>query len=364
MRKINTMLFRMILKSKAQFFAVLVVIIIGICTFVSLNMTGINLGQTVETYYKDNEFPDLFLGATRVPYKKVEELTLIEGVDKAMGRISLDVPVVTETMDERVTIRLITTKGKQDELSKPTFIEGGPLSHRGKEILLLQQFAEARNITIGDEIKVQVEGLQQSLEVVGIVANPEYVYLIENVQSMLPSEGSFGVGYISESFGQQISGLLGSYNEVLVQYAGNVDEEALIDKIQEKLDSFGLKQVVKQDEQLSYALVSEEVKGINTMAESLPLLFLFVAGLILMMMLSRMVKKDRIKIGVLKAMGYSRLQILSHYVKYALVAGVIGGLLGSVMGMFLAGALTKMLLQFFNIPLLKLEFYYSYILAA
>ncbi|MGI6732319.1 MAG: ABC transporter permease [Anaerovoracaceae bacterium] len=362
MRKINTMLFRMILKSKAQFFAVLVVIIIGICTFVSLNMTGINLGQTVETYYKDNEFPDLFLGATRVPYKKVEELTLIEGVDKAMGRISLDVPVVTETMDERVTIRLITTKGKQDELSKPTFIEGGPLSHRGKEILLLQQFAEARNITIGDEIKVQVEGLQQSLEVVGIVANPEYVYLIENVQSMLPSEGSFGVGYISESFGQQISGLLGSYNEVLVQYAGNVDEEALIDKIQEKLDSFGLKQVVKQDEQLSYALVSEEVKGINTMAESLPLLFLFVAGLILMMMLSRMVKKDRIKIGVLKAMGYSRLQILSHYVKYALVAGVIGGLLGSVMGMFLAGALTKMLLQFFNIPLLKLEFYYSYIL--
>ena len=121
MRKINTMLFRMILKSKAQFFAVLVVIIIGICTFVSLNMTGINLGQTVETYYKDNEFPDLFLGATRVPYKKVEELTLIEGVDKAMGRISLDVPVVTETMDERVTIRLITTKGKQDELSKLHF---------------------------------------------------------------------------------------------------------------------------------------------------------------------------------------------------------------------------------------------------
>ena len=50
--------------------------------------------------------------------------------------------------------------------------------------------------------------------------------------------------------------------------------------------------------------------------------------------------------------------------KYALAAGILGGFAGSVLGMALAGGMTKMYLAFFNIPLLKINFYVSYVLMA
>ena len=147
----------------------------------------------------------------------------------------------------------------------------------------------------------------------------------------------------------------------MIGYENNAKEEALIDNVESALDFYGIRQTTKQKDQFSYAIVNQEFTQLNTMADTIPILFLLVAGLILLMMLSRLVKRDRIKIGVLKAMGYRNTQVLMHYVKYALIAGISGGAIGSVLGMALAGALTRMYLSYFNIPLLKIDFYYSYL---
>ena len=364
MRKIDTMLVRMIKNSKSQFMAVLLIIVLGICVFTALNMSAMNLDRSVTTYYQENHFPDLFVQLESLPVQKVMDLEKIEGVKAAQGRITMDVPFLAEALDERVTLRLTTAKGTAEELSAATFIKGKPFSQSGKEVLLVQQFAVARNIGIGDEIKLQINGKQQVLEVVGIVENPEHIYIVENSQSIMPAEGNFGIGYVNESFGREATGMAGSYNEVLIQCKAGVDEEALIDELEEQLDPYGLKQIIKKKDQLSNAFIQEEIKSLKTMAQSLPVLFLLVAGLILMMMLSRMVKKDRLKIGLLKAMGYSKGKVLLHYVKYALVAGVSGGLLGSVLGMTLAGFMTRLYLQFFHVPIMRASFDYSYILLA
>ena len=72
LRKIDTMLVRMIGHSKSQFAAVLTIIIIGIATYAALNMTSVNMNNTVETYYKENAFPNLFLQTGAVPGQEVE----------------------------------------------------------------------------------------------------------------------------------------------------------------------------------------------------------------------------------------------------------------------------------------------------
>lgn len=364
LNKIDTMLFRMINNSKGQFIAVFIIIVVGICVFTSLNMTSVNMRSTVETYYKNNNFADLFIQTAAVPSQEVDRLKKIDGVKEVTGRISIDVPMVTEKMNERVNIRMITTNGEEEELSKSTLIEGKEISDSGKEVLLIQQFAVARGIGIGDKIKVQAKGIQYNLEVVGIVANPEYIYMAENAQAIMPDEKSFGVCYVSERFGQQVAGILASYNEVLIRYESGVDEDELIKDIEDELDVYGIKQTIERKNQLSNSMIDQELVQLDSMASSLPILFLLVAGLILMMMLGRMVKKDRMKIGILKAMGYTNSQVLSHYVKYALLEGIFGGLFGSILGMALAGAMTQMYLQYYHIPILKVEFYYSYVFGA
>ncbi len=364
LHKIDTMLMRMISQSKGQFFAVLTIIVMGIAIYTAFQMTSVNMDKTVDTYYRENNFADLFLQTAAVPVQEMEDLEKIQGVSKAMGRITLDVPMVTDDPNERVNLRLITTTEEEDELSRSTLLKGKMLSGSGNEALLIEQFANARKIEPGDEIKIQVGGVQRTLEVIGIVANPEYIYLMENNQSIMPDEENFGVCYVTERFGGQAAGIPGSFNEILIRYEDNAEEEALIDEVEEALDLYGVKQTVKQKDQLSNSIIKQELTQLNSMANTIPILFLLVAGLILMMMLSRLVKKDRIKIGVLKAMGYRNGQVLMHYVKYALISGITGGVIGSILGMALAGGLTRMYLDYFHIPLLRIEFYYSYLFLA
>lgn len=358
--KIDIMLMRMIKNSKGPFAAVLIIIIAGICIFSSMNMAFINLRDTVSIYYEENHFPDLFINAGAVPAQEIDRLSDISGVKRAMGRITIDVPMVTEGSDERVNIRIISIKGGSEELSRYTLLKGRAVSGSGKEAVLIGQFANARNLEVGDEIEIQAHGVRYDLEIVGIAAHPEYIYLMENTQSIMPAEGNFGICFVSESLGQQIAGLKGNYNEILVSYEDGANEDKLIESIEKRLDKYGIRQTLKQKDQLSNSMIQEEISNLERMANSLPIVFLLVAGLILMMMLARMVKKDRIKIGVLKAIGYSNIQVIMHYVKYALLAGFIGGLLGSVSGSLLSAAMTKLYLEFFNIPLLKTEFFFSY----
>lgn len=362
--RIDTMLARMIGNSKGQFIAVLTIIILGIAIYTAMNMSAVNMRHTVETYYKENNFADLFLQTAPVPNQAAERLGDIDGVKKAMGRVTIDVPMITDDENERVNLRLITTTGNEDELSRSTILEGKMISGGRNEALLIEEFAKARGIGIGDEIRIQAGGIQRRLEVAGIVANPEYIYMMENTQSIMPDAKNFGVCYVSEQFGQQTAGLPGSYNEILISYEEGADEEALIDDVENALNLYGVRQIIKQKDQLSNSVITTEVVNLAAMANSIPILFVLVAGLILMMMLSRLVKKDRIKIGVLKAIGYRNSQVLFHYVKYALVSGLLGGAAGSMLGMALAGGMTRLYLQYFHIPLLRVEFYYSYLVYA
>ncbi len=355
------MLLRMIGHSKGQFIAVLTIIIIGVATFTALNMTSINMNNTVETYYKENNFPNLFLKTAAVPSQEVERLRQVDGVKEAMGRVTMDVPMVTDNENERVNLRLITSTGEKGELSRSTLLKGKMMSGKGNEAMLVEQFAKARGIRAGDEIRIQVGGRQRVLKVTGIVSNPEYIYMMENAQSIMPDDKNFGVCYVSEQFGQQAAGLVGSYNEILISYTDNADEDALIEHVENTLDVYGIRQTIKLKDQMSNAVIQEELDQLDRMANSIPIVFLLVAGLILMMMLSRLVKKDRIKIGVLKAMGYRNSQVLMHYVKYALVSGILGGAVGAALGMALAGGMTRLYLDYFNIPLLKINFYYSFL---
>lgn len=365
MRKIDVMLFRMIKNSIGQFLAVLVIIIVGIGVFTSLNMTSVNMKNTVDSYYKENHFADIFIQMDRLPFRSIDQIERLPGITKAEGRISMDVPVITEELKNRVTLRLITTTDQEEGLNKSTILEGRNIAAgTGKEIVLIEQFAHAREIEIGDIIRVQAGGTPYALKVAGIAANPEYIYLMENSQSIMPDEENFGVGYISEGVGRQVAGLSGGYNELIVKTEKGIDEDRLIENIESLLDQYGIKQIVKRENQISNSIIQEELKNLNAMANSLPILFLLVAGLILMMMLARMVKKDRLKIGVLKSMGYRNSQVISHYAKYAGLSGLIGGFIGSVSGMALSGAMTHLYLQYFHIPLLKVEFYYSYIALA
>lgn len=81
-----------------------------------------------------------------------------------------------------------------------------------------------------------------------------------------------------------------------------------------------------------YGACADRMDGI---AKVFPVFFFLVAALVCMTTMTRMVDEQRNEMGTLKALGYSKLQIASKYIIYALVASILGSILGCSLGMYL-----------------------------
>ncbi len=364
----DLMLWRMIKHSKAQFIAVLVVIAMGIALFTAISLAGFNLDDSKEQYYRENAFMDLGVSADQMPASLIGDLRSMPGILAAEGRITAEVPFIAEN-DDRVNVKLLSMPSGGFAVNRLLLREGRSITDPNSEAVILSQFADGRKIAVGDDIVIQVNGLRCSLTVVGIAYSPEFIYLIESIQTMMPAEEGYGVVYVDETLAMQLLGMNGSYNEVYFLYdldprghlRAGISEDALIDDIEEKVKPYGLKASVPRKDQLSNALIGEEIRGLKNMGVSIPVLFLLVAASVIAMMVSRMVRKDRTKIGVMKAIGYSSRAVLIHYVKYALAAGLIGGLAGILLGYRIAGYMTSMYADFFEIPSYGMKIYWIFI---
>ncbi len=99
-------------------------------------------------------------------------------------------------------------------------------------------------------------------------------------------------------------------------------------------------------------MAAEEVSQNKNTANVVPFVFIAVAAAIIGVMLSRLVKGDRIAIGVLKALGYDNKAIILHYTKYGFLIGISGSVIGMVLGALLAFQLVKFYMDFYDIPLM------------
>ena len=90
--------------------------------------------------------------------------------------------------------------------------------------------------------------------------------------------------------------------------------------------------VLTRSENVGYACFDNDIAIIAAVSVVFPLFFFLVAALVCMTTMKRMVDEQRTQIGVLKAMGYSRRQIIGKYLFYSGSASVIGFAIGYALG--------------------------------
>ena len=83
---------------------------------------------------------------------------------------------------------------------------------------------------------------------------------------------------------------------------------------------------------VGYESYRQDSHRIDNIGKAFPLIFFLVAALVSLTTMTRMVQENRIEIGTFKALGYSRLAIVSHYLIYSLLASVIGSVIGISFG--------------------------------
>lgn len=363
MGKLSKMMFRDIMKSKAQFIAVAAVVFVGITMFAASYMAFRNLKNSVYYYYSQYKFLDYYAEAQNISSQALTKIRDLPGVNKAMGRISMDVGA-DMGKEKRVTIRLtsVPDNGRPD-INDVYMVKGGYFNKGAADSCLVDnKFAEFYKLEPGDTIKAIINLKVYDLKIAGIASNPEYIYAMKSSSSLSFSAEDFGIVYVRESDARNLLGFQDSYNQVHVLFKEGVDSKQTADEIENTLKPYGFIKGVERKDQLSHTMVDNEIKQLQNMAYAFPVIFLTVAALVIYIMQRRVISNQRTIIGVMKAMGYSNRRILMHYLFYSLLISILGAVPGILAGIYLGAGMTSMYKDVFSIPVMQIKVYWDIIL--
>lgn len=90
--------------------------------------------------------------------------------------------------------------------------------------------------------------------------------------------------------------------------------------------------VLTRADNTSYASIESTIDKVGAIAKVFPFFFFLVAALVALTTMTRMVEDERLQIGTMKALGYSRAEIMWKYILYALSASVLGSFVGVAVG--------------------------------
>lgn len=85
----------------------------------------------------------------------------------------------------------------------------------------------------------------------------------------------------------------------------------------------------------SYVTLKESTSKIDKVATFFPIFFYFIAALVALTTITRLVDEERNTIGIFKSLGYSKFKIVLKYLIYAVFVSILGSILGNLIGIFL-----------------------------
>ena len=114
--------------------------------------------------------------------------------------------------------------------------------------------------------------------------------------------------------------------------------------------------IFDRNDNSGFSSYAQDTGNVEKLGEAFPIVFFIIATLISLTTMSRMVEEERVQIGTLKALGYNKIQIMSKYIIYSLLASLIGGILGAIFGLeFFPRIIISMYQMMYNISEMVIE---------
>lgn len=382
LNKLQRKLVRDLLRSKAQFGAVVAIIAIGITVFVGVYESYQNLYLSYQQTYDMLSMGDYWITVDYLPVRAARDIDAIPGVT-AEGRIigEARVDLATES-GQRVEARIVSLPGGEHPRVNDVEIQQGSYfaNANSRQILLQNQFAEYHKLHPGDSLTLEHEEIKAPFDIAGVAVSPEYLWVAKSAQEPATTPETFGIIYMPYQRTEELFGMTGLVNEIDLIIDDGVNEGRVLAEVKSILEHYGIKRVtsknervdvatrkidvvqgvrtaylVARDDQTSHELLQSDLNGFQSLSVMFPALFLILAALAIYVLLSRLIESQRILIGLMTALGYTRRQVLVHYMGFALVVGVLGSTAGAVFGHLLAGAMTTYYIGFLRIPTIRIQ---------
>ncbi|MBL4659739.1 MAG: FtsX-like permease family protein [Alcanivoracaceae bacterium] len=354
---LNKKLLRDLFKLKGQLLAIILVMAAGIAFFVILFGVVDSLKLTKSTYYDRYQFADIFASLKRAPESTKQRISEIKGVSVTQSRVIFGVTLQLEDMIEPASGKIISLPDTKEPLLNKLYLKSGRMLFPNEEnsILADESFFNAHQYKLGDKVTVIMNGHRRALKIVGVVLSPEYVYSIAP-GAMMPDPKRFGIFWMSRHSLEAAVNMKGSFNDISLKIERNANKENIKNQLDIILKPYGGLISYARDEQTSNFFVENELNQLHAMGMMAPFIFLSVAAFLINVVMSRLVTTQRVQIGMLKAVGYTNIEISMHYLKMVLLITGFGSIIGLSLGAWMGAGMTHMYTEFFHFPILKYSF--------
>lgn len=349
---LNKKLFRDLWRIKGQGLAISAVVACGIGLMIGTFGTLAALQESMDTFYDRTRFADVFAVMKRAPDSLLEEIERIPGVSTAETRIVSAVNLDIPGMDEPATGQLISLPERGTPLLNDVIILSGryPSSQRSNEVVVTDPFAKAHNFDLGDTFKAVINGKKRSLEIVGMVLTPEYIYAL-GPGSLMPDDKRFGAMWMGRKALAAAFDLDGAFNEVSLSLQHGAQTEEVLRQLDVLIKPYGGSGSYARKDQVSHFFLSNELSQLQTSGTVFPPVFLLVAAFLLNVVVTRIVTTEREQIGLLKAFGYSDWEVGWVYLKLVMILVGVGLFMGIGVGMWMGNGMITMFNTYYKFPL-------------
>jgi len=319
------MLFKKMLRDlsdyKFQFISIFLLAFLGAFLFSGINAEEIGLESSIDNYYAETNMAD---GWIYSPY--LNELflkqTYLLGATTQMERQLVVDSLADLDGNPEITMHFV----ENNTLSKFYSIEGEKLNISDSNgVWLDKDFADARNLKVGDNITLNCEGIEIEKEIRGLGYSPEYVFNLPH-HLIKQNFSTHGFAYMSQ---KAFPSDTVPYNVLNVKFDGKADifNELLDYRLDGYYNSF-----VQKSEHPSVSEFDNEISQHKMAANIFPYVFIFVSLLILLSTIKRMISHQRTQIGILKANGFSDRSLIKHYLLHGILTVSVASVLGLILG--------------------------------
>ena len=286
------------------------------------------------------------MGLTDDDVKEIQDLQDVKIVE---GTYSKD--VLTKVDEEEVVLKIHTLSDNINCVK----LQQGEMPKNEEECVVEESFLNSTNKKIGDTIILEAKDTlagpnlkNKEIKIVGSIRSPLYIsrergstklasgkinYYIYVPQSEIISQIYTEI-YVRVKDADKLDTFSDEYEDKIKKVKSDIENiakertESEYEKLKVKPEWY----VLDRNQNTGYASYSQDSERIANIGKVFPVVFFVIAALISLTSMTRMVEEQRVQIGTLKALGYTKGKIALKYILYAVLATLIGGIIGMLLG--------------------------------
>ncbi len=369
MGKLRKKLIRDIKLNKSQFITIFLMVFIGVLVYSGIESYMKGMKETADKFYSENNLQDLNVMGTNFTKDDLENIKKLDYVKDAERKL---VVTANQVSDEEKTLSLNFIE--TNNISKLYIIDGEEFNSEKSGVWLDNFYAIENNLKVGDTIKIKYDDYTFEEKILGLINVPDHLYDVKDESEIFPDHSSYGFAYLSsnelenyiknkameklniqdkETFKKLVSNFNFRdnliFNYIMVDVHGKENVSKVKDEIEANIEN--ARAIIKIEDTASYRQYQGEIDEGKTYIGVFSGLFIFIAMLSVITTMTRVVNKQKIQIGTLKALGFKDAKIILHYIEYGFWISIVSAILGVFVGYYLIGNIFIGLeMSFFEVP--------------